>query len=187
MLMLRRVLSSLLLVVAFFAMSIPSAQAQRAELIAWHNVRISCFHMQGLVENLYRVNNVMQVYNNDRATWQSKNGCVSYRDQPTVTRDFLGWYDTGRFVVGIEVVRYQNIPDPPRDPNKRGLRITNTQNDGGLRPIVIERSDRFQFNPICRQVRTTLNGVTLFGNDGRGVLPECVPNAGYDRFGHAGL
>lgn len=173
---------------ASLSMSAVPAQAQGTyEIVAWQNIRINCLNMNGMVQVLNGVNNEMQVYNNDRATWQSRGSCTSVMQREVAVRDFMGWYDTGKFFVGIEMVRYQDVPDPPNKKPCKFLcvKITDAKGMVGFRPIYIVRKAHATFAPECFRARVTRSGVTLFGNYGRGPLPACVPNAGYDAYGRA--
>jgi murein DD-endopeptidase MepM/ murein hydrolase activator NlpD len=163
----------------------PGAMNGNIELVAWHRIYIHCGNMNGLVSRLDIVVNEMQVYNNDEATWHNKGSCTLNLRREIAGRDFLGWYNTGKFYVGIEMVRYHDVPDAPERPKKKkidsflGLKITDAKNVVGMRPIYIVRSKFARLPSECFQATVTNNGVTLFGNSGSGPLEQCIPNVGY--------
>ncbi len=182
----RRLYFWCLAVFASLSMSAVPVQAQGTyEIVGWQNVRINCLNVNGMVQVLNGVNNEMQVYNNDRLTWQNRGGCTSVMQREVAVRDFMGWYDTGKFLVGVEIVRYQDVPDPPDKKPCKFLCVTDAKGVVGFRPIVIIRKAHANLDPECFRARVSRNGVTLFGNYGRGPLPACVPNAGYDAYGRA--
>ena len=123
----------------------------------WTNVRINCFDMQGIVQGLSRVTNEQQVYNNERSIWNNRNGCSSDQVRVPEVRSFLGWYDTGTFLVAIELNGFGDGTRPL------------------FRPIVILRKSRQSLPPHCFSFWVTRRNITLFGNDGQPV-PGCVPN-----------
>jgi hypothetical protein len=165
----KRLLSGLF--AGLVALMLPSQVAAQVELRIQSDIRISCLTVNGLVENANRVTNIMQVLNNERTIWHSKNGCTT-NTRRLVGDTFVGWYDTGRFLIAIAAIHMENVPDAPPDPNKKPCRfgcvkITNARDQMLFRPVyILNSNDLTTVMPLnCLRSRATVKGVTLFGTN----------------------
>jgi hypothetical protein len=128
------------------------------------NIRVSCSTLEGLKKGLDRVVDEMQVYNNDKDIWQSRDGCSivtgrSFTAEREIARQayvfkastlggFIGWIKTDKWLVPIEHIAY-----------------TDRTKEKAFRPADILSLERYSLPEICFKRRTIeVFGVTIVGH-----------------------
>lgn len=87
---------------------VPTSSAFAQDRIQSPEIRIGCLYLGGLANQLDRLRDERQVQDSDPRVFKSKSGCDVLFHLEIVASRFLGWYDTGTYLVPIHRVEYDN-------------------------------------------------------------------------------